>query len=114
MAFKEGQPVDGFAGVVQISRIKELFDRLQEGSGNSQVGHFMELGKAALEVGDCPAAIQAFGQVAQSDPNNATALGFLAQAYISSGHLDEAKQILAAVPPLEKNNEAVRPGDSIP
>ncbi|MGY8985097.1 MAG: tetratricopeptide repeat protein [Sphingomonadales bacterium] len=109
MAFKEGQPVDGFAGVVQISRIKELFDRLQEGSGNSQVGHFMELGKAALEVGDCPAAIQAFGQVAQSDPNNATALGFLAQAYISSGHLDEAKQILAAVPPLEKNNEAVRP-----
>jgi len=108
MAFKGGQPVDGFAGAVPESDIKALIVRLLEGDAGNQIEQFMEMGKAALEAKDFGSAIQAFGQIAQSDPTNSDALGLLAKAYIANSNIEEAKQILATVPPTDINNEAVK------
>ncbi len=98
MAFKNGQPVDGFAGVIPESQIKSFIEKLTQGSGPSQIEQLLEMGEQDLIAGDAQAAMQAFAQVAQADPTDLDAMGGLIRCYVAVGHLDEAKQLLEQVP----------------
>lgn len=113
MAFKDGQPVNGFAGVIPESQVKAFVDELGGEAAETPTDQLIAAGQAALEAGDPMTAVEAFGRAAQEDTGNIDALGGLIRAYVLLGRLEEAKQILATVPPRQgkQRNHHQRGGD---
>ena len=115
MAFKDGQPVDGFSGVISESQVVAFVDKLGGESAPAPVQAQAQapaddpiaVGDAALEAGDALSAMEAFGRAAQEDGGNIEALGGLVRAYVALGRLEEAKQILATVPPDKSSSDAI-------
>lgn len=107
MAFKNGQPVDGFAGVIPESQIKSFIDKLTAGSGPSQIEQMLEMGEQALAAGDSQSAMQAFAQVAQADLSDLAAMGGLIRCYVAVDHLDEARQLLDQVPEAQRTDPSI-------
>ena len=97
-AFKNGQPVDGFAGALPESQLKAFIEKnLGEGLAPDPIEEMLAAGKAALEQDDFTNAMQIFGAIAQQDNNNTAALGGLAQCYLAAGNTDAAEQTLALI-----------------
>ena len=97
-AFKNGQPVDGFAGALPESQLKAFIEKnLGEGLAPDPIEEILAAGKAALEQDDFTNAMQIFGAIAQQDNTNTAALGGLAQCYLASGNIDAAEQTLAMI-----------------
>ena len=97
-AFKNGQPVDGFAGALPESQLKAFIEKnLGEGLAPDPIEEMLVAGKAALEQDDFTNAMQIFGAIAQQDNTNTAALGGLAQCYLASGNIDAAEQTLAMI-----------------
>ena len=97
-AFKNGQPVDGFAGALPESQLKAFIEKnLGKGLAPDPIEEILAAGKAALEQDDFTNAMQIFGAIAQQDNTNTAALGGLAQCYLASGNIDAAEQTLAMI-----------------
>ncbi len=107
MAFKDGQPADGFAGVIPESQVRAFVDKLAGEAAPTPTDQLVDTGAAALEAGDALSAVEAYGRAAQDDPGNMDALGGLVRAYVALGRLEEAKQILATVPPDKEGSEVI-------
>ncbi len=113
MAFKDGQPVDGFTGVIPESKVQAFADKLggaagpTPDAGPTPADQLLQAGEAALQAGDAVGAVEAFGRVAQEDSGNIAALGGLVRAYVALGRLEEAKQILATVPPDKSSSDII-------
>lgn len=107
MAFKDGQPVDGFSGVIPESQVQAFIDKLGGDAGPTPTDQLLAAGDAAMQAGDAVSAVEAFGRVAQEDSGNLAALGGLIRAYVALGRLEEAKQILGTVPPDQADNEII-------
>ncbi len=106
-AFKDGRPLDGFAGALREPEIKQFIDRLLgEDAGNSIDEALAEADKV-LEAGDLQSAAEIFAAILQEDGQNAQALAGLARCYLKSGDIDRAQQTLALVPPDKPNLSAV-------
>lgn len=106
-AFRNGQPVDGFVGMLKESELREFMKRLGGDAGPSPIDELLALADEAVKAGDLGTAAQAFAQILQEDPQNPAALGGLARCYLASGDLERAKQALAMVPPEHQSHEAV-------
>lgn len=97
-AFKNGQPVDSFAGALPESQLKAFIEKnLGKGLAPDPIEEMLAAGKAALEQNDFTNAMQIFGAIAQQDNTNTSALGGLAQCYLASGNIDAAEQTLAII-----------------
>jgi putative thioredoxin len=100
--FKDGRMVDGFVGVQPLARLKPLFDK--------HVTHASEGGRdearALLLKGDAPGAIAMLQKLIARDPDNAAARIDLAEAFTRTGAIEEAQQILDALPPNLANDKA--------
>jgi putative thioredoxin len=95
-AFRGGQPVDGFAGALPESQIKEFIEKNLGGElPPDELEQLLQAGAAALETADHNNAIQFLSAALQIDPKNTAALGGLAQCYLAAGELDAAEQALA-------------------
>ena len=99
-AFSGGQPVDGFVGALPESQLKKFVESLP-GAGTIQdaAAESIEAGRAALAEHAYEDAAAAFSTALGTEPENAAALGGLARALIGMGEVDEAKEILANLPP---------------
>jgi putative thioredoxin len=97
-SFRDGQPVDGFAGAQPESRIKAFIEKLCAGQGPSPLEQILQTGEEALAAGDHAGAAQAFGQVLQADPGHAAALAGLAQCFIKSGDVTRARELIGSLP----------------
>jgi putative thioredoxin len=98
-AFKDGRPVDGFVGAQPESQIKAFIQRLAGKAGPSPVDEAIEMAKQALAEGDLATAQNVFAQVLDHQPDNVTALAGLARIALTQGAIEDAKQIIAQVPP---------------
>ncbi len=107
MAFKNGEPADGFAGVIPESQVQAFVDKLVGAPEPTPADQLLTAGKAALEAGDGLGAVEAFGSLAQEEGSNIDALGGLVRAYVMLGRLEEAKQILATVPPDKAGSDTI-------
>lgn len=105
-AFQDGRPVDGFMGALPESRINAFIARLIGDTG-ADIAADLEAAEAALAAGDLNSAAQIFGEVLQSDRENAQALAGLAKCYIKTGDLARAEQTLALVPPAKIDSAPV-------
>ncbi len=96
-AFKNGQPVDGFAGAQPESQIKAFVERLTGPLEPAPAEVAIEQAKNALETGQFDQAAQLYERILGSEPANPEALAGLARCGIASGRLAQARQCLEQV-----------------
>ena len=106
IAFKDGQPVDGFMGAQPESQIKAFIEKLGGVPAVSQADQFIEQGEELLAAENYQEAAQMFGAAMQMEPDNVKALSGLAQCMLGAGEADRAKQVLAMVPEDKQSDPA--------
>jgi putative thioredoxin len=106
-AFKDGQPVDGFAGALPESQVKAFIQRLTGDSGPSEIERAVEMATQAMDDGDLDGAVSIYGQILRVEPQNVEALAGLAQCYVTSGDLEQAGKTLEMVAPENRDQAAV-------
>ncbi|TYR31374.1 thioredoxin [Mesorhizobium microcysteis] len=99
IAFRDGQPVDGFMGAIPESKIVEFIDKVAGAGGAGQAT--ADALAAAQEVraeGDLQGAAQIYAAILQQEPENLDALGGLAEVLFDAGSADNAREVLARAP----------------
>lgn len=101
-AFAGGRPVDGFAGALPESQIKQFVDRVVKAAkgmtGPSPIDEALEQAQAAVDAGDSETAKAIFNQIIQHQPDNTLAIAGAAKLLISEGMRDEAMQLINSLP----------------
>lgn len=97
-AFKDGQPVDGFAGALPESQIKTFIQKLTGQTGPSPVDQALEQAQAAYDAGDYGAAGNLYMQVLREDQTSTKAVAGVIRCAVASGQLDQAQQMLSQLP----------------
>lgn len=99
-AFKGGRPVDGFEGALPESQLKSFIERLTAGQQPfAGIDDLLAEAKRLLAEGDVAQATDLFQEVLAEDPQNAPALAGLIRCALAAGQVEDAKEILANLPP---------------
>ncbi|GGF49541.1 thioredoxin [Aliidongia dinghuensis] len=98
-AFKNGRPVDGFVGAQPESQVKAFIQRLAGKTGPSPIDEAIDMAKQALNDGDAATAQNLFTQVLRHQPDNVPAIAGLARVALGQDAIEDAKEILAQLPP---------------
>lgn len=98
-AFRDGRPIDGFAGAQPESAVKEFVDRLVGEDMAADLDAAIEEGEKAIEAGDLQTAAEIFATVLEEERDNVKALAGLARCYLKTGDLLRAEQTLDLAPP---------------
>jgi len=113
-AFFGGRPVDGFMGAVPESQVKQFVDRLVQAAGGApgeggadDLAAALEHAKQAVAENDFALASQIYNEVLEVAPDNLMAIAGLARCHVQAGNLDQAKAVLAKVPPKDKSNAEI-------
>ncbi|SLN15980.1 tetratricopeptide repeat protein [Oceanibacterium hippocampi] len=95
LAFRNGQPVDGFLGPLPEAQLKQFIGHVAGAQiGPSEAEEALAIGSEALEAGNLEQAIMAFSQAVHHEPDNVEAIGGLARAQVLAGDLDGARELL--------------------
>ena len=73
IAFVNGQPVDGFMGVIPESDIRKFISKLA-GPAADPIAEALEAAREAMDAGDAQSALRIYGMILQQAPDNADAL----------------------------------------
>ncbi len=108
IAFKNGQPVDGFMGAQPESKVAEFIERVA-GPGDEQtaIKQALEDAQALLEQGDTETALAIFSEIISVAPDNLAAIGGAAGILADRGELDAARQLVDAVPEDKASDLAI-------
>lgn len=110
-AFVGGQPVDGFMGALPEGQVKGFVERLLAGAGGAEagpdLGEMLAMAEAALAEKNPSGAAEVFAAVLSQDPENLAALSGLVRSQVAAGAVEQAKAILASVPPEKQNDAAI-------
>ncbi|KZD12870.1 thioredoxin [Oceanibaculum pacificum] len=101
-AFFQGQPIDAFQGALPESQVKAFVARLIEAAGGGAddgLAEALEQAKLLMEQGEAGQAAALYSRILQHDPENAGAAAGLIRALIAAGRVDQAKAMLAQLPP---------------
>ncbi|MEX0954722.1 MAG: thioredoxin [Rhizobiaceae bacterium] len=107
IAFKDGQPVDGFMGAVPESQVREFIDKL---GGDQQAPKIEEALKAAVDAraaGDHETAGRIYAMVLEAVPDNTDAIGGMAEMLVEAGDMETAKSVLDKAPPEKADVPAI-------
>jgi len=107
IAFKNGQPVDGFMGAVPETQIRDFIDRVGGRGAGPQIAEALAAAAKAREAGDLEGAAGLFEAVLAEQPDNVDALGGLADLLLESGERAAAEELLETVPADKKDTPAV-------
>ncbi|MGX6646499.1 thioredoxin [Maricaulaceae bacterium MS644] len=107
IAFKDGQPVDGFMGALPESQIKDFIARMSGEVAGEDIEALVLRADQALEQGDSGGAAQDYAQALQMNPEEPAALAGMARIHLMQGDAEQARQFLDAVPEPKKTHPAV-------
>jgi putative thioredoxin len=107
IAFKDGQPLDGFMGALPESQVMAFIERVAGPIGPSDAEQAIAAAEAALRAHDYAAAAGLYSTVLQGEPDNLTALAGLAQCHVALGNLDQARGLLSQVPDARQSDAAL-------
>lgn len=107
IAFKDGQPLDGFMGALPESQVMAFIERVAGPIGPSDAEQAVAAAEAALQAHDYTTAAGLFSTVLQGEPENLAALAGLAQCEIALGNLDQARGLLTQVPEAKRSDAAL-------
>lgn len=106
IAFKDGQPVDGFMGAIPESQIRDFIKRVSAGGG-ARIEEALAAAAEAREAGDLQTAAQIYSAVLEQEPEHVEALAALADLLFEAGKKEQAKVVLDRVPEAKKGAAAV-------
>jgi len=92
-AFKEGRPVDAFAGALPESQIQAFIDKLI-GDAKPPIEAAMEQAHAALKAGDAAAAENMFTAVLSQDASFVPAFAGIVRAIAAQGEFERGREML--------------------
>ncbi len=107
IAFKNGQPLDGFMGALPESQVNAFIDRVAGPTGPSSADEALEAAAEAMAAKDYAGAASVFGAVLQEDPENLAALAGLVRAYVALGQLAQARGLLAGLTQEQEKDAAI-------
>ncbi len=107
MAFRKGRPVDGFQGALPESQLKQFIAALVGDIGPSPVEEVIAMAAEAMAQGNLEDAAAMLSQVLAAEPDNAEAIGRLAQILIRKGDLARAQQLIDSAPADQKNHKEI-------
>lgn len=99
IAFRDGQPVDGFMGAIPESKIREFVERVGGDVGvAAATAEALAAAAGLVAEGDLQGASQVYAAILREDPDNLEAAAGLAGVLIDAGDPDAAREVLARVP----------------
>jgi putative thioredoxin len=107
IAFANGQPADGFLGALPESQVLAFLERITKDRIGGEDKDLIKTADAALAAGNVAGAADLYAKVLAEDAGNVVALAGLARAYVATGSLEPARQTLALVPEVKRNDPAV-------
>lgn len=107
-AFDQGRPIDGFMGAIPESQIKLFVERLAGADMSAEIEPILAQAADSVKLGDIGGAAQAYMAVLQLDPENVKAIAGMARIALNAGDAEEARQILAHVPPEKANDPEIQ------
>lgn len=96
VAFRQGQPTDGFVGAQQESQIRAFLERLV-GPVSDGAEEILAEAEAARAAGSHEQAMALYGEVLQNDPENLVAIAGLGLVSVDMGDVDAAKELLESL-----------------
>lgn len=98
IAFKQGQPIDGFMGALPESQVKAFVEKLVGPMGPGPTEELIAAAQAAAEAGDAAGASELYAGVLELEPDNVAAIAGLARLHVDIGDIEGAKGILGMAP----------------
>lgn len=102
--FRDGQPVDEFAGALPEQDIRAFLDRHLPRASDGAISQAGE----RLSTGDTEGALALLNQARTEDPGNPRLVLGMAQVQAASGDLDNAEQTLDQLPGEEQDKPEAR------
>jgi putative thioredoxin len=107
IAFKQGQPIDGFMGAQPESQVKAFIEKLVGPMGPGATEELIAAAQAAVEAGDAAGASELYAGVLELEPENVAAMAGLARLHLDMGDIEGATGILGMVPEAKAADPAV-------
>lgn len=104
IAFKDGQPVDGFMGAIPESQIAEFITKVGgKGNGAPPVAEALAAAAEAREAGDMQTAADIYDAILAQAPETIEAIGGLGDLLFEAGDTEGAEALLATAPEAKKD-----------
>lgn len=104
IAFKNGQPVDGFMGAIPESQIRDFIQKVAgKDDGQAEIAEALTAATQARASGDMQRAVEVYSAVLQEAPENIEAIAGLADLLFEAGDAAAAEDILAGAPEDKKD-----------
>ncbi len=107
VAFKDGKPVDGFAGALPESQLRQFFEKLT-GSEGSPIEQALEKASMMVANGDTQNAAEIYSQILAQDPINAVSHAGVAKCLIEAEGIEKAQAYLKGLDADILNKEEVK------
>jgi putative thioredoxin len=107
IAFKNGQPLDGFMGALPESQVMAFIERVVGPVGPSDADQAIAAAAEALAAADYAGAAGLYSTVLQADPDNLAALAGLVRCYVGLGELAQARGLLTGLTPAQEKDPAI-------
>jgi putative thioredoxin len=105
--FKQGQPIDAFAGAQSESQIKAFIKRLT-GNVKAPIEEALEQARALLNEGELEQARDLYTQVLTQEQSSGAAIGGLIRCFLASGELGHAKSLIDGLEETALNDSDVQ------
>ena len=104
IAFKDGQPVDGFMGAIPESQIAEFITKVGgKGNGAPPVAEALTAAAEARAAGDMQTAADIYDAILEQAPETIEAIAGLAEILFEAGDTAGAEEVLAKAPEAKKD-----------
>jgi putative thioredoxin len=107
IAFKNGQPLDGFMGALPESQVAAFLERIAGPSGPSDIERAMEAAAASFAAGDVAGAADLYGLVLQQEPDRLDALAGLVRCEVALGNLEQARALTIGLDETARRDAAI-------
>jgi putative thioredoxin len=105
--FLQGQPLDGFAGALPESQLKQMLAQFLGASPEQEAAKAtLETAAQLLAQNDYEQASEQYQMILGEDETNVEALTGLARCFIGQGMLAEAEEVLSTVLPESQKHES--------
>ncbi|MDX8479142.1 thioredoxin [Mesorhizobium sp. VK24D] len=104
IAFKDGQPVDGFMGAIPESQITQFIQKVGgKGGGAPQITEALAAAREAREAGDVQTAADIYDAILEQAPETIEAIAGLGEILFDAGDSQGAEAVLAKAPEDKKD-----------
>jgi len=107
IAFRDGQPVDGFMGAIPESQVRDFITKLGGGSAAAGIEEALAAAAEARQQGDTDMAREIYSAVLAEAQDNVEAVAGLAELLFEAGETGKASDLLAGVPDDKAEQPAI-------